>query len=104
MEEKKIDAVDLAVQLSEKLHRLTGLKSKKYITTLGVDIADITESCLRIPKMVDKINEIASKGDKEGVADLLVEIETELDHIAWHHKQAKRKLDRVADSLYGEDE
>lgn len=104
MEKEIKDTVDLAIRLGEEMHKLTGLKSKKYIATLGVDLADITESCTRIPKMIHELEVRAEASDKEGVADMLVEIETELDHIQWHYKQGKRKLNRVADLLYGEDE
>ena len=56
-----------------------------------MDLNDIYESSKSFEKLLENI--INSQQSKEDLIDALIEVEIELDHINWHYKSLKKKLE-----------
>lgn len=104
VKEKVHNTVKLAIEIEKKLSvTVKDEELFKKIVTLSADLADIHESSKELIELIPHFVQII-ESDKEKAADCLVEIETEMDHIVWHAKQSKKKIDLLADILYREDD
>jgi predicted nuclease with TOPRIM domain len=56
-----------------------------------VDLNDIYESSERFEKLLENIRK--SQQNKDDLIDILIEVEAELDHINWHFKSLKKRLE-----------
>lgn len=100
--EKKIkQTVKLADEIDEKIKKILDNKLYKKLETLCIDLSDINEASAELIKYIKEFNQLLMV-DHEKAADNLVEIETELDHIEWHAKEAKPKISLLCNFLYGD--
>ncbi|WP_142344211.1 hypothetical protein [Bacillus cereus] len=76
--------------LEQLIKRLSVLSPEKESEIAAVDLHDIYESSKSFEKMLE--NMMHSQQSKEDLIDALIEVEIELDHINWHYKSLKKKL------------
>lgn len=73
----------------QKIDQLAGGRPSVSKTGLSVDLADIYESAQEIIKLVESINSNLVARLPE-VAKNIIDLETQLDHIAWHYKESRK--------------
>ncbi|EJQ54166.1 hypothetical protein IEQ_00914 [Bacillus cereus BAG6X1-2] len=76
--------------LEQLIERLSVLSPETESEIAAVDLHDIYESSKSFEKMLE--NMMHSQQSKEDLIDALIEVEIELDHINWHYKSLKKKL------------
>lgn len=77
--------------LEQLIKSLSVLSSEKEHEIAAVDLHDIYESTERFEQLLENI--MNSQQSKEELIDALIEVEIELDHINWHYKSLKKKLE-----------
>lgn len=73
----------------QKIDRVASGKHSVSKSGLSVDLADIYESAQEIIKLVESINSNLVARLPE-VAKNIIDLETQLDHIAWHYKESRK--------------
>ena len=90
----------MTTSMTDWLSHLEGVRAAS-VRHLGADLADLSASAERYRRLVDAL--LATPADRpETAADALVEINVELQHVAWHIRSATRRIDRLASDLYAE--
>ncbi|HHT7236930.1 TPA: hypothetical protein ACTZ5V_001912 [Bacillus cereus] len=77
--------------LEQLIKSLSVLSSEKEREIAAVDLSDIYESSQRFEKLLESM--VNFQQNKDGLIDILIEVEIELDHINWHYKSLKKKLE-----------
>ncbi|HDR6256970.1 MULTISPECIES: hypothetical protein [Bacillus cereus group] len=77
--------------LEQLIKSLSVLSLEKEHEIAAVDLHDIYESTERFEQLLENI--MNSQQSKEDLIDALIEVEIELDHINWHYKSLKKKLE-----------
>ncbi|PED30111.1 hypothetical protein [Bacillus cereus] len=77
--------------LEQLIKSLSVLSLEKEYEIAAVDLHDIYESTERFEQLLENI--MNSQQSKEELIDALIEVEIELDHINWHYKSLKKKLE-----------
>lgn len=81
------------IDFNRLTHCMSLLSSDKETEIVATDLYDILESA---PKIQDLILQIVSTNiTKEKMIDLLIELETELDHFNWHYENFKKELKNI---------
>lgn len=70
---------------------------------VAADLADLYAGSERMRRLVDALLD-TPPGERERAADTVVDLKVELQHLAWHIRSVTRRLERLADDLYGDDE
>jgi len=70
---------------------------------LSADLSDLYTGSTRYQRLVDALLETPPT-ERESAADTVVDLKVELQHLAWHIRSVTRRLERLADDLYGDDE
>jgi hypothetical protein len=76
-------------ELTEKLSILGG----DLVETLAIDLFDIFEGNHKISNYIRTIYESAN--NKDELEDILIYLESELEHIHWHYNSLKKILRKI---------
>ena len=97
---EKSRAVMAWLQAARELGR-TGRPSD--LGPLGADLGDLYTGSERMRRLIDALLD-TPPAERERAADAVVDLKIELQHLAWHIRSVTRRLERLADDLYGDDE
>lgn len=106
--EKLEPRLDLARQKSHVAHGVVvrfkemGLPERfdEDLASLSTDLGDLWAAQEALSDQVEGL--VRSGTDWQGVADILADVRSGVDHVAWHMKSVRKPLNRIATYAYSE--
>ncbi len=70
---------------------------------ISADLSDLYAGSIKYQRLIDALLD-TPPAERERAANAVVDLKVELQHLAWHIRSVTRRLERLANDLYGDDE